>query len=178
MFWVARFNSQWCFGTFWARFGEQPGHPDSASIPQTKMTEAHTQRNRRSGTMPKLLPPSNRDKIRFRLYRGDRSEFALIEIDVSKLDSAWRASGEGYIWPDGTGANEGRLEGFATWLTAYPAEPIIAPWVYLDGLERVCFADGRHRFALLRDRGYLAIKIAVRKKQAAEFKKRFRLKQS
>lgn len=128
--------------------------------------------------MSKLLPPLNRDKIRFRLYRGDRSEFALVEIDVAKLDWAWRASGEGYISPDGTGAKDGRLEGFAAWLAAHPGEPIIAPWVYLDGLDRLCFADGRHRFSLLRDRGHLIIKIAVRKKQAADFRKRFSLRQS
>jgi hypothetical protein len=128
--------------------------------------------------MSKLLPPSNREKITFQLLKSDRSQFALVEIDVSKVDAAWRASGEGYISPDGTGAKEGRLEGFATWLTAHPGEPIIASWVYLDGLERVCFADGRHRFALLRDRGYLVIKIAVRKKQAADFRKRFSASQS
>lgn len=128
--------------------------------------------------MLKLLPPSNREEITFQLSRSDRPGFALVEIDVSKVDAAWRASGEGYISQDGTGSVDGRLDRLAAWLSAHPGKAVDAPWVYLDGRERVSFADGRHRFALLRDRGYRVIKVAVRKKQAATFRKLFRPKGS
>jgi len=137
------------------------------------MSEYRTEQNEPSCEAVKLLPRSNRDKIIFQLSRSDRRGFTLIEVDVSKLDAAWRASGENYIWPDGRGAIEGRIDRFAAWLAAHPGEPINASWVYMNASERVAFADGRHRFALLRDRGYGVIKIAVRKKQARTFRKLF-----
>jgi hypothetical protein len=85
----------------------------------------------------KLLPPSNREQITSQLSRSDRPGFALVEIDVSKLDAAWHASGEGYISQDGTGAVNGRLEHFAAWLSAHPGKAVDAPWVYLNGRDRV-----------------------------------------
>lgn len=115
----------------------------------------------------KLLPPSNREPISFQLSKLDRPGFTLIEVEVSRLDQLWRESGEGYINSDGTGATEGRLEGFAAWLSANPSKPINAPWVYINGRGSVSFSDGRHRFALLRERGYHSIKIAVRKNEVA-----------
>jgi hypothetical protein len=133
------------------------------------MTESHDKARR----APPLLPAANRDKIEFRLSSADRPGFTLVEVDVGKLEEDWRMSGDGYIAPDGTGATEGRLDRFAAWLAAHPGERIDAPWIYLDGRDRVAFADGRHRFALLRNRGYRQLKVAVRKKQAAMIRKLF-----
>ena len=103
----------------------------------------------------------------FHLSKLDRPGFTLIEAEVSLLDQLWRESGEGYINSDGTGAVEGRLDRFAEWLSDHPGKPINAPWVYINGRGDLSFADGRHRFALLRDRGYRVVKIAVRNAQAA-----------
>jgi hypothetical protein len=64
------------------------------------MSESRAEQDVCSGKLLKLLPPSNRDKIRFRPYRGDRSEFALVEADVSKLDAAWRTFAK-CGWPVG-----------------------------------------------------------------------------
>jgi hypothetical protein len=118
-----------------------------------------------------LLPPSNREPIVFHLSKLDRPGFALIEAQVSLLDQLWRESGEGYIHSDGSGAVEGRLDRFAEWLSAHPGKPINAPWVYINGRGDLSFADGRHRFALLRDRGYRVVKIAVRNAQSARLRR-------
>ena len=122
-------------------------------------------------TAKSLLPPSNREPVVFRLSKSDRPGFTLIEAKISLLDRLWRESGEGYIHPDGTGAIEGRLDRFAAWLSAHPGKPIDAPWVYVNGRGNVSFADGRHRFALLRDRGYCVVRIAVRNSQGARLRK-------
>jgi len=119
----------------------------------------------------KMLPASNRDPVVFRLSKMDRPGFTLIETEFSFLDRLWRESGEGYIYSDGTGAIEGRLDRFAAWLGAHPGKPIDAPWVYINGCGNVSFADGRHRFALLRDRGYRFVKVAVRNSQTARLRK-------
>jgi hypothetical protein len=118
-----------------------------------------------------LLPPSNREPIVFHLSKLDRPGFKLIEAEVSRLDQLWRESGEGYIHSDGTGAVAGRRDRFAEWLSAHPRKPINAPWVYINGRGHLSFADGRHRFALLRDRGYRIVKVAIRNGQTGHLRK-------
>jgi hypothetical protein len=113
-----------------------------------------------------LLPPASCEKINFRLSGWDRPGFTLVEVDVAKLDQDWRNSGEGYIAPDGTGATEGRLERFAAWLSAHAGEQVYAPSIYLNRRNHVAFADGRHRFALLRNRGYRLVKVASEKSKS------------
>jgi hypothetical protein len=120
-----------------------------------------------------LLPSSNRHPLRFQLLKGDRRRFSLVEVELAKLDLAWRRSGECYVASDGSGAVKGRLERFAQWLELHPDEPIVAPYVYLNATDNVSFADGRHRFAVLRERGYKMISVAVRKKQVAAFRRLF-----
>jgi hypothetical protein len=114
------------------------------------------------------------ESIRFRLSSSDRPSHRLVTVDVVKLDRAWKPTGDHYIDLDGHGANIGRLERFEGWLTENPGKAIEASTVYLsDERNWVWFHDGRHRFAVLRDLGYRTIKVAVRRGQAARFRKYF-----
>jgi len=111
----------------------------------------------------------------FQLSNADKLDCVLISADVEKLDRAWQQSHEYYIDSDGLGATEGRVERFESWLAEHPGVPIEAPAIYLgDTHKLVRFVDGRHRFAVLRNRGYRTIKIAVLRAQANRFRKHFR----
>ncbi|HZP62571.1 MAG TPA: hypothetical protein VFB28_04075 [Terriglobales bacterium] len=121
-----------------------------------------------------LDPEPKNESVRFRMSASDRPSHRLVSVDVAKLDLAWQRTGEHYIALDGQGANFGRLERFASWLKENPGKPIVASSVYLtDERNWVWFHDGRHRFAVLRDLGYRTIKVAVRRGQAALFRKHF-----
>jgi hypothetical protein len=115
-----------------------------------------------------------RDLPIFQLTPGDRYNFSLVEVDVAKVDRAWKPICDSYIDRDGRGANEGRLEKFENWLSENPGKPIWAPRVYLtDERNWVHFDDGRHRFAVLRNRGYHTVKLAVRRNQLDQFRNVF-----
>jgi hypothetical protein len=116
----------------------------------------------------------NSKGLRFRLYAGDRSDFRLVTADVAKVDNAWRYPDSSYIDADGSGSIAGRIELFERWLSDHPGESILAPTVYLSDLrDRVHFHDGRHRFAVLRDHGYRAIKVGVLRSQVGRFRRHF-----
>jgi hypothetical protein len=92
-------------------------------------------------------------------------------IDVRKLDASWKKHDQ-YIGPLGTGdAIRGRYEGFGLWVGLN--EEV---WIPCVGLENghICFTDGRHRFAWLRDQGARAIPIDVDPAIADEIRSKFR----
>jgi hypothetical protein len=130
--------------------------------------------NANAGFQVSMLAKPNSESLRFRLSPSDRPSHRLVTVDVIKLDRAWQPISEHYIGLDGYGATFGRLERFASWLRENPGKPIEAPAVYLsDERNWVRFLDGRHRFAVLRDRGYRTIKVAVPREQAARFREHF-----
>ena len=115
-----------------------------------------------------------RQSLRFRLAIPDRVGYRMVAVDVAKLDRGWQFPDNCYIGPDGSGATAGRIELFEGWLSEHSGESILVPTVYLsDKRNRVRFHDGRHRFAVLRDRGYRTVKVGVPRGQVGRFRKHF-----
>lgn len=92
-------------------------------------------------------------------------------ISAAKFDASWKKNLEQYIGPGGSGAAiEGRYEKFGTWIGR--GEAVWIPWVGLESGE-ICFTDGQHRFAWLRDHGVQSMPIDVDPEIAEEMQKRF-----
>ena len=92
-------------------------------------------------------------------------------ISVPSFDASWRRNRAKYIGPGGSGPTIGdRYKKFSTWIERGEAAWI--PWVGFESGE-VCFTDGRHRFAWLRDHGVQAMPIDVDPDIAEEMRRRF-----
>lgn len=88
----------------------------------------------------------------------------LVEVDVAALDAAWRKDGTFYIAPSGASTVEGRYRQAKEFLTDAGKSKIgvEASVVSFDpATGRVSFADGRHRFAAMRDMGLDRVTVAV-----------------
>jgi hypothetical protein len=92
-------------------------------------------------------------------------------ISVARLDASWRRNRSQYVGPGGVGAgSEDKYEKFSSWFEE--GKPIWIPWVGLEDGE-ICFTDGRHRFAWLRDHGVKSMPIDVDPAIADEMRERF-----
>jgi hypothetical protein len=92
-------------------------------------------------------------------------------ISVAKFDTSWKKNRSQYIGPSGSGPAIGeRYEKFGIWFEK--GEAIEIPWVGLEDGE-ICFTNGRHRFAWLRDHGVKSMPIDVDPAIAGEMRKRF-----
>jgi hypothetical protein len=114
-------------------------------------------------------------------FRKRFSDEVLVTVDVAKAENSWKHDYNFYVGPGGTGHSVGmRYQKLRLALERDPDLVLDAPEVALGpsstpwGPEReIRFADGRHRFAALRDLGYRTVKFAVPKSDAPEMKKRF-----
>lgn len=97
---------------------------------------------------------------------------AIVWIDVAKLNTAWRRDRAYYIRVAGR-VSRYKYTRFGRWLG--PAVgPIWMPHIAIDDRNgAVGFADGRHRFAWLRDHGVIALPITCSPDQAKEIKRNF-----
>lgn len=94
---------------------------------------------------------------------AERDGAVLVNVNVEALDKAWReADPERYVAPGGytpSGERAGKYDRFQEWMADNPNTPVQSSYVgFVDGAG---FVDGRHRFAVLRDRGAETITIAV-----------------
>ncbi len=109
------------------------------------------------------------------------SDEVLVMVDVAKVDASWKRDYGFYLGPGGSGNPIGlRYQKIRLELERNPELTLNAPEIALGpsskpwGPDReIRFADGRHRFAALRDLGYQRVQIAVPKTDAPEIKKRF-----
>jgi hypothetical protein len=102
---------------------------------------------------------------------GPECQDEVVWVDVMKLDQSWRDD-SCYVGPGGTGESiEGRYEAVGKYISA--ARPLYMPSVCLDDDGVICFTDGRHRVAWLRDHGVEALPIEVPPRQAAVIEARF-----
>lgn len=93
-------------------------------------------------------------------------------ISVEKLEASWQLNDSEYVGFGGTGkAISGRYEGFGRWLSR--GEPIWRPTVCLDQDGEISFADGRDRFAWLRDHGLKVLPVQVPPEKALLIEARF-----
>jgi hypothetical protein len=102
--------------------------------------------------------------------------FVTVMIDVAKLDEAFQRDTGFAIGPGGEGAIAGRQAGFREFLVGavQAGTKIEQPEVYVDPSDGgVSFANGRHRFSVLRDMGVTSIPISVPKESVAVTKRRY-----
>lgn len=103
-----------------------------------------------------------------------RDEGVLVTLDVAKLDKAWRYNRV----PEG-GAEDldtrFKYDRAKTWIGVGQEVELWATTVTKedDEEEALCFVEGRHSFAVLRDLGYVTIQAWVNKNEAAEIKRRY-----
>lgn len=111
-------------------------------------------------------------------FRKDDSAVAMkyktVIVDVSKLNAAW-AKDHGFYLAPGAEHVRGRIDEARRYLERAQREglPFDQSRATIDPDGTVSFADGRHRFAMLRDRGIAQLPISVPASQAEEFKRRF-----
>jgi len=101
--------------------------------------------------------------------RPSRNGYTYVDADVKKMDDSWKNESDYYVGKDGVGGQNGRYKTVSDFVDR--GSPIVMPEVSMrtsDGV--VTFIDGRHRFAVLRDRGLKRIKVAVPNDKADEFK--------
>lgn len=109
-------------------------------------------------------------------HKGSPDHYVTVWIDPRKFDPDWAKDEGFYIGAQGAGsAISGRYERFEKWLEG--GEAIEQATVSLNPHTRTPgFTNGRHRYAVLRDKGAKKIALSVPKSQAAEFEQRFGLK--
>jgi hypothetical protein len=101
--------------------------------------------------------------------RPSRNGYTYVDADVKKMDDSWKNESDYYVGKDGVGGQDGRYKTVSDFVDR--GSSVIMPEVSIrtsDGV--VTFIDGRHRFAVLRDRGLKRIKVAVPNEKADEFK--------
>ncbi len=107
----------------------------------------------------------------------DNRGYVTVIVSVAKVDADLRKSKSQYVGPGGTGAAiAGRYENFARFLerARNAGTAIEQPRAYIavdTGL--IDLGDGRHRFAVLRDQGAVAVPVSVRRSEAAEIRRRY-----
>lgn len=111
--------------------------------------------------------------VRYVAHPHAGPEERLILVDPRKLDTDWQRDTSYHLPTDAKGASEirGRRENFEKFLAT--GDAVEAPRVLLgaDGLPS--FLDGRHRFAVLRDRDVSHVGIMVPADQATAFQARY-----
>jgi hypothetical protein len=103
---------------------------------------------------------------------GDKG--VLVTLDVAKLDKAWRYNRV----PQGGGPDRDarfKYEGAKQWIGASRKVELWATTVTMEDDEEdaVCFVEGRHSFAVLRDLGYATIKAWVNRDEADHLVRRY-----
>ena len=108
------------------------------------------------------------------LERAHDGNYRTIHVDPRKLDADWSKDADYYVPKEGRNPNsEQKYQRFLEF--ARSGRPVEIPRVSLgpDAERPVSFADGRHRFAVLRDQGEAAIPVQVPAENAIEFASRY-----
>jgi hypothetical protein len=102
---------------------------------------------------------------------GDKG--VLVTLDVAKLDRAWRYNRV----PEGGGEDPDtklKYEGVRRWIGVGQKVELWATTVTReDDEDALCFIEGRHSFAVLRDLGYVTIEAWVNRDEADELVRKY-----
>jgi hypothetical protein len=103
---------------------------------------------------------------------GDKG--VLVTLDVVKLDKAWRYNRV----PEGGGSDPDttfKYEGVKRWVGSGQQVELWATTVTREDEEEdaLCFIEGRHSFAVLRDLGYVTIEAWVNRDEADELVRKY-----
>lgn len=99
----------------------------------------------------------------------DREPDAVVWVDVTAFDQAWRQTSQ-YILPGGSNGQDDRYAQAGRWFeTRRNCEMMSGTF----DEDEVIFIDGRHRFAWLRDHGVEAVPLQVGPDLREVFEARF-----
>lgn len=105
-----------------------------------------------------------------------RGRMSTVVVDVRKLDANLEKEIGHHVGPGGSGAAKpGSYSGFQEFLAQARAKGIAVeqPRIVLNARGNPSIANGRHRFAVLRDMGVAALPVSVPRHQAATFRHHF-----
>lgn len=83
----------------------------------------------------------------------------IVWVDVRKLNRAWMRD-RGFYIPVGTGLRLYKYNRFGLWLAQHGGTRVHMPHIDVSN-NVVCFTDGRHRFAWMRDHGATSLPVTV-----------------
>ena len=106
-----------------------------------------------------------------RVY-SDPDVFTPVVVDVAKMDESFQKDKQLYVKPGGE-EKRGSREGTEAYLATGKPIQMATVGLAVHTTNEVHFTNGRHRFAVLRDRGVKTMPVMVYKDVEDEFKKRF-----
>ena len=106
------------------------------------------------------------------VQRGNPTEYTTMMVPAGALDSVWRKDDKDMrVNPGGGGAEiGGRRAGVNEFLKK--GRPLEASHVAIGPGGRLSFSDGRHRFSVLRDRGFKQVPVTLHKDDVDTFRKK------
>lgn len=107
---------------------------------------------------PSATPKEAPDVEFSQSYIDNQSNEKVYEMDMNKLDEEWKKSGE-YIGKNGEGEIKGRYKRAEEFISS--GISIHAPSIGVNKDGVIMFGDGRHRTAVLRDKGVERIKVSM-----------------
>ena len=103
-----------------------------------------------------------------------REDYAVVWVDVAKLDEAWARDSNFYVGPEGRlNGIKGRYPRFDAWVRE--GHPVEMSEVGFDSHPsgRPFFCNGRHRYSWMRDHGAQALPVVTDPERAEEFAARY-----
>lgn len=97
---------------------------------------------------------------------------AIVWLDVASVEASFSMDREHYVGVGGLSAGQrGRYDNIGKLIQS--CRPVWMPHLSLDDGGAVCFTDGRHRFAWVRDHGASAIPVTTNPDEAVQLATRF-----
>lgn len=119
-------------------------------------TPAEAPKSETPSTQQERGPPDIKYVIPARAKaHGDK----LVSVNITKFDAEFSKDEGFYVSSTGEGEMAGRRKTFEEFLKK--GRPIEAPEVTIDDQGGVSFINGRHRYSVIRDRGYARISMAM-----------------
>jgi len=99
-----------------------------------------------------------------RSQRSEHNNDVLLPVDIKKFDAAW-SKDVGFYIPFGKGGIADRREKFEKFYKGLESSggTLESPEVSVNDSGKVMFINGRHRFAVLRDKGISPIYVSFTK---------------
>jgi hypothetical protein len=113
---------------------------------------------------------SQAPQVSFVPHPNQRPDETTIMVDPARLDIDWQKDADYHLAPGQEGV-KGRRQAVEAYLAT--GKPVQASRVVLGADGVPSFTDGRHRFAVLRDKGVKAVALTVPKAQVREFQTRY-----
>lgn len=95
--------------------------------------------------------------------------YSLVDVNISKIDAAFKLEPDFYVGVNGLGGIRNRFSRFGEFVATAPSVEAAIIDILDDG--KICFVNGRHRFAWFRDYGLTHVPVALSKESIINAKK-------